>query len=53
LNTIDSVFRQLIQYLGCFSVAIVAVAATTVERELQCRCRVGNNMAMLATIWQC
>jgi len=39
LNTIDSVF-------GCF---LVAVAATTNERELRCRCSVGNNMAMPAT----
>jgi len=33
----------MIQYFGCFSVVVVAVAATIVERELQCRCRVGNS----------
>jgi len=36
---------RLIQYLGCFS---VAVAATTNERELQCRCKVGNSITMSA-----
>jgi len=37
----------MIQYLGCFFVAFVAVATTIDERELQCRCKVGNSTIVL------
>ena len=43
---IDATKSKMIKYLGCF-----LVVATTNERELQCRCRVGNNIA-LSTIAQ-